>query len=184
LRVITVARKPPEGPIAANIQRWGSGGLAVDPCRISSPGGSPAAARRASARKSDKAPMAERIYGSSRASETELLGKLGRRGSADVYMAERPSEQLGRWPANVILQHVKACDGECGPVCPVGILDRQSESGGTGTGVSRRARPGQQPFKVDRGKAPVLPRHRVFVPPEDYGDSGTAAARFFKQVRP
>lgn len=95
---IIVARKPIVATVAANVQAHGTGGLNIDACRVALEGeGSPAAQRRASARASGNAPMSERT-----AAETDAEGRIGRRGSADVYMAERPGEALGRWPANLV----------------------------------------------------------------------------------
>lgn len=36
------------------------------------------------------------------------------------------AENLGRWPANLILSHNPGCNGECEPDCPVKVLDEQS----------------------------------------------------------
>jgi len=102
LEPIMLARKPLIGTVAANVMEHGTGALNIDGCRVEADGETPAADRRAAARKSGKAPMSERVLGSAIAAETQAMGKIGRRGSADVYMEERQSEQLGRWPANLI----------------------------------------------------------------------------------
>ena len=112
---IILARKPLAGTVAANVLAHGTGALNVDGCRIPAGGGSPAAARRESARKSGNAPMQSRVLGVEKAADADAIGKLGRRGSADVYMAERESEALGRWPANVLLDEAAAA-----------LLDEQS----------------------------------------------------------
>ena len=100
---IIVAMKPLDGTFAENAEKWGVAGLNIDNNRIPCEGGSPAAARRASARNSGNAPMQDRVLGVVKAAEANNIGKIGRRGSAEVYMAEREAENLGRWPANVIL---------------------------------------------------------------------------------
>jgi site-specific DNA-methyltransferase (adenine-specific) len=74
---IIVARKPLEGTVAANVQRWGCGALAIDACRVD--GVVLDSERRASARG---------------ASQFFALG--------DKQEGERHSP-AGRWPANVIL---------------------------------------------------------------------------------
>jgi len=168
MRVVTVTRKPIlEGAVGTNVMTWQCGALHVDACRIAAPEGSPAAARRASARKSGKAPMAERIFGTSIAAETQAIGKLGRRGSAEVYMAERPSEHLGRWPANVLL------DGEPATAS----LDEQSGSlQSPATYVRRTA--GEDAFaRSVYGSGKIQPE----VQP-GYGDQG-GASRFFRRLR-
>jgi site-specific DNA-methyltransferase (adenine-specific) len=81
----------------------------------------------------------------------------------------------GRWPANLILQHLPECAGNCAPGCPVAALDLQSGDcavsgaakagrparGGAGTGVVQ--------FGVEDGNGTL------------HNDSG-GASRFFKQV--
>lgn len=91
---ITVARCPLSGTVAKNAIKWGTGGLNIDPARIGIEGeASPAAARRKSA-----LPI----------HYTEE-GRWKDRRSPESYHAERPGEQLGRWPANVILVHKVGC---------------------------------------------------------------------------
>ena len=105
---IVLAMKSLDGTIAHNAQVHGVAGVNIDACRIECDGGSPAADRRAAARKSGNAPMADRILGVTNTSEASKLGKIGRFGSAEVYMAERASEQLGRYPANLLLDEEAA----------------------------------------------------------------------------
>lgn len=104
---IILARKPlPKGMTTERAYRTlGTGGLHIDACRIAfdDDESSPAAARRASARRSGNAPMQERTLGVVSAREANALGKFGRRGSALVYTRARENEQLGRWPANLML---------------------------------------------------------------------------------
>jgi len=118
---IILAMKPLDGTIAHNAQTWGVAGMNIDAARIGCDGSSPAACRRASARTSGNAPMQDRTLGVATAAEANEMGKIGRRGSAEVYAAERPSEALGRWPANLLLDEEVA-----------GLLDAQ-----TGTLTSR-----------------------------------------------
>lgn len=112
MRVIHLLRKPLSAvSISANLLAHGCGGLCIDPCRIAAPeGGSPSAYRRASARKSGKVPTQKRLIGVATAAEAAEEGRYGYRGAPTLYMAERPSEQLGRWPANVILEHLPECE--------------------------------------------------------------------------
>lgn len=71
---IIVARKPLDGTVAQNVQRWGCGGLAIDACRV---GGEPITTIRPEASKVDK-----------------VLG---------AFKGGPSSTHIGRWPANVIL---------------------------------------------------------------------------------
>jgi len=119
---ILLARKPVAGTVAANVQAHGTGALHVDGCRIAAPeGGSPSEARRATARRSGKAPVSERS-----AAESQARGKIENRADSAVYMAERSGERLGRWPANVVLDpataaEVDAQSGE-GTYNPAGVF--------------------------------------------------------------
>lgn len=105
---IIVAMKPCEGTFAENALKHGVAGISINSSRIACDGGSPSAKRRESARNTGNAPMQQRTLGVAKASDAEAMGKIGRRGSADVYMTERAEEQLGRWPANVILDEESA----------------------------------------------------------------------------
>lgn len=85
--VITVARKPVEGTVASNALKYGTGGLNIDGCRISSD-------ITEMENRSGKANDSNRIYGVGIHNPTE-----------DVW---QPAQQ-GRWPANLILQHLPQC---------------------------------------------------------------------------
>ena len=73
--LVTVARKPLEGTVAANVLTHGTGGLNVDGCRVGNEGGCAGAGAGAGAR----------VYGSG------LNGTFA-----------PPVPGLGRWPANLI----------------------------------------------------------------------------------
>lgn len=77
---ILLARKMLDGTVAENALKWGAGALAIDAARIGSAGGT-----------------AGRDY--------EKTGLFGMGGKATI-------EQLnaGRWPANIILSHLDACE--------------------------------------------------------------------------
>jgi DNA methylase len=85
LEPITMARKPLASTVAANVLEHGTGALNVDGCRVSGEP-SPSVKRRESA-----APGAS-------------LGATGWETPARpaCYNQQRPGEQLGRWPANLI----------------------------------------------------------------------------------
>ena len=85
VRVIHVLRKPlSEGTVASNTLKHGTGGLNIDACRISS---LDPLSRKNAARNND-------VY-------NEGVWKSGVFGSGDAAG--------GRWPANVILQHLEGC---------------------------------------------------------------------------
>jgi hypothetical protein len=95
-----LARKPlGEGTVAANVLRWGVGALNLDACRVAAPGGSPAAARRESARRTGNSPSRPGEYNR----------PLQDRTSPERYMEARASEQLGRHPAHLVLSHTSDC---------------------------------------------------------------------------
>ena len=82
-------RKPPAGSIAKNVLEWGTGALNIDGVRIS--GSNPSINRRQSR---------PRQQGD---------GLWPAAGSAEAYHAVHHGEELGRWPANLILSHGSSC---------------------------------------------------------------------------
>lgn len=96
---IVLARRPLSGTVAGTVDRWGTGALRIDPCRIPTSEPSPSQQRRAAAAKSGRMGR----YGGS---DGERFGKF--RSNDDEqeklrhYLADRPGENLGRWPANVL----------------------------------------------------------------------------------
>lgn len=135
---IIVARKPLDGTVAENVQRWGCGGLAIDASRVE-------------------------------ASGRPLIEKTGERwaGSSQDSQGSRQvsgGTDLGRWPANVIL------DEEAGA-----ILDAQTE------GKLHSAGPRQGPqAKWAKPSRPSVYGDGVGAGPSGarFGDSG-GASRFF-----
>ena len=86
---VILAMKSTDGTFAANALRHGVSGLNIDGSRIAVEGGSPAAATRAARadmpRNREDAPIQNRT-------------------SLERYREVRPGEDLGRWPANVLLE--------------------------------------------------------------------------------
>lgn len=133
---IVVARKPLIGTVAENVQRFGTGAVNVDECRIGH----------------------TTVNGGNLADNPHLRGSTHRAtsiGGQGIYGGADPSDgehtaASGRWPANVVLSHLPECkDGPddsggacfyfegrtvqehqassvCAPGCPVAELDRQS----------------------------------------------------------
>jgi DNA modification methylase len=103
---IVLARKPLSGTYAANVARWGVGGLDIDGCRVGLNGKAPPTGsgdRRGGA-----------IYAQDEWTRTQMAND-GNETSA-----------LGRWPTNLLLTHHPDCNGACVPGCPVAVLDAQS----------------------------------------------------------
>lgn len=199
MRVITVARKPLAGTVAANALKYGTGGLNVDAGRLG--GGEE--------RRIDNYPSSGQHGCISRRGEGSHAG--------ETY--ESRVTTAGRWPANVILQHEPGCrltgkrtvqgytinrwtDGakpfgggagheyesiiplvtedveiwECVAGCPVKDIDDQGGERTSGKVVTRR--------DTTKGHQGVVygAESRGAEPVEWYGDSGVVS-RYFKQVQ-
>lgn len=99
---IVLARKPlSEITIRRNVERWGTGALNIDRCRIA--GHNPSIDRRASARKTNW--------------DNRGGGIMNDQTNPERYKEHRPTEELGRWPANLILDEEAAqmLDEQVGP---------------------------------------------------------------------
>lgn len=101
---IAMARKPLIGTVAANLLAHGTGAINIDASRVETDE-NPSARRRSRGYKLN--PQS--------ASESEAEGRIKHRGDPVKRSELRPSEELGRWPANLVL------DPEAGM-----ILDAQS----------------------------------------------------------
>jgi len=163
VKVIHVLRKPlSEKSVAANVLRHGTGALNIDATRISTGGPSPSVERR-----------------QNKASGLSV-GATGWITSPrpPSYNEQRAGELLGRWPANLILQHLPGCrphapGADCVPGCPVAGLDDQS-------GVSRSCRSVSHHGAYDGNS--VTPILRGDSSPDNQYDDAGGASRFFKQV--
>lgn len=160
MKVIHVLRKPLSEPtVVANVLKHGCGALNIDATRITGEGASPSIARRASAGRAGVVP----------GTPVSTTGWHNRTDLAN-YTAERVGESIGRFPANLVLQHLDGCSTECKDGCPVAALDAQSGQSTTPTKVTRGA--GGQ-----HGAYSPLPAQGDI---PSYGDTG-GASRFFKQ---
>jgi len=83
--VITVARKPLEGSVATNVQRWGTGALNIDACRLE-------------IGDTERAVIDSRSGGTS--VDYDWQGPVVMRSVGERYT----SHVAGRWPSNFILQ--------------------------------------------------------------------------------
>ena len=106
---IVLARKPLEGTVAQNVQQYGTGALNIDATRIGTTKNVPASP--------------------SRHVDIRTHGKYG----AEDGTASGFDANVGRWPANLILECI-CDDGEynvhSNPDCPCAMLDKQSGSVG------------------------------------------------------
>ena len=121
---ITLARKPPEGSIAANVLEHGTGALNIDACRIY-------------ATDDDRALMEARSHPNGT--------KAGSSGGGIAMQFDKPhgfkSHPSGRWPANVVLDESQAAelDRQVGPVHWQATNNTRKSSGwGVSEGKSRR----------------------------------------------
>jgi hypothetical protein len=93
MKSIHVLRKPCSEPtVAANVLRWGTGALNIDVCRVTGPPSS----------------------GGSTSGATALGQGSGWNAHANRPTGIDRSMGAGRWPSNIVLQHLDGCvnDGE------------------------------------------------------------------------
>ena len=166
MRVIHVLRKPcSESTVSANTLKHGVGAYNIDASRISTDDNLNGGAYAEN--------PTERWDGAE-----NWRYKRGEQGNAGEY--QQPS---GRWPANVILQHLDGCrcDGVanwiCEPVCPVARLDEQS---GVITGVVRQPT-GKAVFPTEGTAMNWNSNSVIDNTVRGFGDTG-GASRFYKQV--
>ena len=140
-----------ERTVAANVERWGTGAINVDGCRVA------------------HTPGAEGEWGAKNRSDTRSTY-----GSFADEDGERPCSERnpsGRWPANLILSHAAGCDGTCVAGCPVAKMDRQSGASVSNGGAGRSHNGGGWSRPANEGYAG---RPEAGYP----GDTG-GASRFF-----
>jgi DNA modification methylase len=89
---VIVARKPCEGTVEQQVRATGTGAFNIDGCRIAS----------------GPSPSIDRRQGSSNHIGSRTNGWRDAR-TPERYAAPRNGEQLGRWPANLILTHHPEC---------------------------------------------------------------------------
>lgn len=160
LIVVTVARKPcTESTVASNALAYGCGAVNIDGTRIApiageyvSPGSWSDPSKRSGEVGSD--------LGITRKNVTAFQ-------QAQAESVER-TNRLGRWPANLLLQHDAGCTPErCVEDCPVSQMDKVSGVTTAGAGGNKGA----------SGFAGGYQSGEYTIP---YGDTG-GASRYFKQ---
>lgn len=113
---IILARKPPDGTVAANVLAHGTGALNIDATRVDGPKRSPG-------------------YAEGSAGTVHVSSSL-----AGPMRYQNKDTTVGRWPANVLLTHSASCSDEgCTPGCPVAELDQQSGTLKSGANPARRS---------------------------------------------
>ncbi len=112
---ILVRKSISEKTVAANILKWGVGGLNIDGCRIE---GKP------------RTTHADGNFSSSN-ERKDTIFNMG-----DVYKCPEPQ---GRFPANLVLSHTPWCtDDQCDIECAIKMIDEQSGNLGKSSGGASR----------------------------------------------
>ena len=110
MRIIHVLRKPcSESTVSANTLKHGVGAYNIDAVRV--------------------AHGSDVNLDSVQRQQSEGGGSVGNHfGAGSLVGTVIPTYKPGgRWPANVILQHLDGCGEVCEPGCPVARLDEQSD---------------------------------------------------------
>jgi len=150
MKVVHVLRKPCSEPtVAANVLRHGTGAMNIDGCRVGT--------TVETWPKSRSYPFGGEVTYGSKNAPTELT-------------QEAPA---GRWPANLVLQHLPTCEqAACAHGCPVVALDAQS-------GITKSNASGYN-FSGSVNDNPTRVTHNI-KSGVHFGDTG-GASRYFKQV--
>lgn len=136
LEPICVFQRPYVGKPWECITATGAGAMWIDGAKVPANGESPTALRRS--------------YGYTpnleKAKESEARGALRDRTDPAKKAEPHPADNLGRWPANLILGHAPSCNGTCADGCAVKALGEQSgerpSGGAMGTDQRTKATPG------------------------------------------
>jgi len=142
-------QKPCDGTVKKNIEKWGTGTLRIDDCRV------PAAGR----------PL--RMTGNNDNEERHAYG-TGLKGCRAVGTTD-----VGRFPADVVFTHSPECGESCSEDCPAHELDEQSghlKSGFMAAGQERKKSRGHGGYGDDLPDKAILK--------ESYADEG-GGSRFF-----
>ena len=165
---ITVARKPLQGTVAANVLEYGTGAINIDASRVAM---SKADAKNINAK-----------HAGMNADEYERAPGVSLNLSVNpMKLKPASAHDKGRFPANVILSHAEDCGttemhGSCVDGCPVAELDSQS-----GTSVSRVGKPRASKNRQNAVFSDKTTGFSTTTGPE-YDDNG-GASRFFSAFR-
>jgi len=150
LEPIIVFQKPYDGSPVDNITSTGAGALWIDGGRISH--------NEPTTYTTRTRPQFDAIYQST---------------DVDQSTVGSPN-QLGRWPANLVLTHAPECNGVCIPSCPVARLGAQS-----GESEAKRAMRGGVNMGSFGGTVLGQWEKRDSTIPRGHDDSGTASRYFY-----
>ena len=165
---ITVARKPFQGTVAANVLEYGTGAINIDASRVAM---SETDAKNINAK-----------HAGMNADEYERAPGVSLNLSVNpMKLKPASAHDKGRFPANVILSHAEACGTSemlafCADGCPVAELDSQS-----GTSVSRAGKPRASKNRQNAVFSDKTTGFSTTTGPE-YDDNG-GASRFFSAFR-
>jgi len=157
MRVVTVLRKPLEGTVAQNVLEHGCGGMNIDACRIEAVGG---LASGGLCTGESALPMNKAV------SQKELRERS-------------PEHKNGRFPTNLVLQHLECSSATCVEECPVDILNQQAGTLTSGKGAVKRNSSRDQ--EGNRGSSYGKESRPDGAVMTTYGDSGSLS-RYFKQI--
>jgi len=198
VRVLLVLRKSPEGSVAGNALKYGTGVLNIDGCRV------------APVSDKDKDSYDSNMQGPQRAAPERMGTKMGGYEGKWRVEPEATVNTGARWPANLVLEHRRGCRREGTQEGPGYTINRWDDGakpfgGGAGHAYSSEAQPEEVTVwncaegcpvaaldeqSGDRRSAGLFPakgpsenpffralRHQGAL----YDDTG-GASRFFKQV--
>lgn len=131
MKVVYLLRKPlSEGTITANVLKHGTGALNIDASRVPTNDNLNGGAYSSNASERHDGDESWRFKNGGRKKlpgderDNKSSGILGE-GSTSEFEYKQPS---GRWPANVILQHLEGCtDSACVKECPASSLGKSSK---------------------------------------------------------
>lgn len=147
-----LVRKPcSEKTVAANVLRWGTGGLNIDASRIEA---------------ADQAVLDAAVK--------RMTGNARNNGAFQSSKSIKPNSSQGRFPANLVLSHSTNCTDDACDMwdCPVSMLDEQSLAGGMHSAGKQRLDTRPKGYS-GKGMFPMATEGSPRV-----GDSG-GASRFF-----
>jgi hypothetical protein len=180
--VVNIARKPMQGgTVAANVIAHGTGPLNIDATRIISQDNDSEIlymelkqlSLHTVGSRITLDNLAKLNWSADRIREamTVLYGVVYQPDSLE-WLVQYPISGVGRWTANVILEHTPVCTVDaCVEVCPVRLLDQEAGIRTTGTKSPKVA----SGMGYQGSRTPYVIKARAF--------NAGVASRFFKQIK-
>ena len=130
MKVVYLLRKPlSEGTITANVLKHGTGAINIEACRTPTSDNLNGGAYSKNASERHDGDKSWRFRNGGRRKlpgderDNKSAGMFGE-GSTSEFEYEQPT---GRWPSNVILQHLDGCgDSSCNTGCPIEAMGSNS----------------------------------------------------------